>query len=188
MSRIFEVFDDFKKVDEIKEISEAIVLEEGVKFFRASTRINSYIEKLKRKNLRELDPLIKAASQAADEFERVETRYARGKLTHSEAQLRVHKLKQHYIALIKEIKKEDFKKILKIAGLLVLLGGLIASILFGFHPLQSLTIAVPSLDGLKDAFRLGEDALFEPLRDEIVKHYRLIKSMVLGKPMSISVE
>ena len=179
--KIPDVLRSVKIGDPYEDIDECIVLEEGVKFFRASKRLNMYIERLRRKGLPELEPLIKLTSKAAVEFGEIEGKHERGEITRSQARIRIANLTRHYNALLKEVKKDDIKRMLKTAGLIILIGGIIASILFGLHPFASLAIALPSLESLKKTLIAGSDLLLEPLRDEIVHQYQAIKRVFAGK-------
>jgi hypothetical protein len=137
---------DYDFVALVEDLDECIVLEEGIRSFHASIKLNRLVEQLKRKDMKELEPLIEVAHRAAVEFEQVEGKLERGEITKSQARLKVGALKRYYATLLKMTKGSDFARVLKIGGVTAIVGGIVAAILFGFNPFHALGIQVPTWD------------------------------------------
>ena len=154
MKRFNELLEEVKLGEDYYSIdpNEDILLLEGVRFFKASQRLNKLTEKLRRKDMKELQPLIEITRRAAMEFERVEGKFERKEINKSQARMRISNLKRYYSALLKIVKHKDFSGILKVGGISVILGGIIASIIFGFQPLQAIGITLPKWEVVKHTF------------------------------------
>jgi len=168
--------DDYELLILIENLDDdCIVLEEGVKHFRASAKLRKLVEQLKRKDMKELEPLIEVARRAAMEFERVEGRFESGEITRSQAKLRVDALKRYYAALLKITRGSDFSRVLKVGGVAAIVGGILASILFGFHPFQALGIAVPTWEQVRNTFG--------GLQKDVARSFEAIKRVFAQKSL-----
>ena len=94
------------------------VLEEGIKFFKTSSRLYKLADKFNKKSEKNpgLLPTARKLTKLADKFEYVEDLYDTGRKT--EAKVAYKELKEKYIDLLKILQKETNKEILKKAGLL----------------------------------------------------------------------
>ena len=140
-----------------EDLYEDVILVEGVKYFKASVRLNKLADRLARKDTKELNPIIEITRRASKEFEMVEGKFDRKEINKTQAKMRINSLKRYYSALLKQIKHKDFSRILKIGGVAAILGGIIASILFGFQPLQAIGVALPKWDQVKNTFGMLEN-------------------------------
>jgi hypothetical protein len=170
---------DYEFIMLIEDLDDCVVLEEGIKYFRASVKLRKLVEQLKRKDMKELEPLVEVARRAAMEFERVEGRFERGEITRGQAKLRVDALKRYYAALLKMTRRSDFAKVLKVAGVAAIVGGIIAAILFGFHPFQGLGIAVPTWDQVKNS--LGD------IQKDVARAFEAIKRVFANKTLTTAI-
>jgi hypothetical protein len=143
------------------------VLEEGIKYFKASQKLRKLVDKMSRKDIKELNPLIEITRRAAMEFEKIEGKFERGEISKSQARLGVGALKRYYSTLLQIVKKQDFSHILKVGGISVLIGGVIAAMLFGFQPLHALGVAIPTWDKVKHSFGV--------LESDVQKQFEAIK-------------
>jgi len=154
--KLYDLFEEIKlgedyefiKMDENLD-EDFEVLDEGIKYFKASQRLNKLAAKLASKGKKELGPIIEKAKKAAKEFEKVEGKYEAGDITKAQARIKVDSLKRHYNDIMKIVRGREFATVLKGAGITALVGGIIASILFGFHPLAQTGIVLPSWDKIK---------------------------------------
>jgi len=161
MSKLFDVLekvkygDDYEyfKIDE--DIDEDIeVLEEGIKFFKASQRLKKLADRLQKKDMKEMSPIIERTRKAASEFERIEGKFEKGEITKTQARLRIDSIKRNYNDIMKMVRGKEFGNFLKIGGVAAILGGIVASIIFGFQPLQAIGITLPSWDKIKNTLGL----------------------------------
>lgn len=130
------------------------VLEEGIKYFKASQRLKKLAEKLHRKDMKELQPLVERVNKVADEFERIEGKFARGEISKGQARLRIDNIKRNYADIMRILRKKEFGSFLKVSGVATILGGIVASIIFGFQPLQAIGITLPSFEKIKSSLGL----------------------------------
>jgi hypothetical protein len=161
MSKLFDVLEEVKygedyeyvKIDE--DIDEDIeVLEEGVKFFKASQRLKKLADRLQRKDMKEMSPIIERTRKAASEFERIEGKFEKGEITKTQARLRIDSIKRNYNDIMKMVRGKEFGTFLKVGGIAAILGGIVASIIFGFQPLQAIGITLPSWEKIKNTLGL----------------------------------
>ena len=108
-------------------------LEEGIRFFKASKRLEKLAKSLERKANRnpEVLSLVPKVRQAAKSFKTVEDSFANGTLTKAKAKAKLNTLKKQYSAIMKELRKKEIKDALKIAGIAAAVAGVIAAIVFG---------------------------------------------------------
>jgi hypothetical protein len=152
-----KIGEDYYFIDTIKDLDKDIeVLQEGVRYFKTSQRLNKLTEKLRRKDMKELQPLIEITRRAAMEFERVEGKFERKEINKSQARMRISNLKRYYAALLKIVKHKDFSSVLKVGGITAILGGIIASIIFGFQPLQAIGVSLPKWETIKHSLGMLE--------------------------------
>ena len=94
------------------------VLEEGLKFFKVSTRLYKLANKIdikaKRKDKKELFGLVKKVNHLADKFEHAEDLYEIGRKT--EAKVEYKKLISKYNEVLKMMKKSEITSALKAVG------------------------------------------------------------------------
>jgi hypothetical protein len=161
MSKLFDVLEKVKygeeyeyiKIDE--DIDEDIeVLEEGIKFFKASQRLKKLADRLQKKDMKEMSPIIERTRKAASEFERIEGKFEKGEITKTQARLRIDSIKRNYNDIMKMLRGKEFGAFLKVGGIVAILGGIVASIIFGFQPLQAIGITLPSWDKIKNTLGL----------------------------------
>jgi hypothetical protein len=152
---------EFIKIDET--IDEDIeVLEEGLKVFKASQRLKKLADRLQRKDMKEMMPIVERIRKAASEFERVEGKFQQGQITKAQARIRVDSIKRNYNDIMKMLRRKEMGTFLKVGGISAILGGVIASIVFGFQPLQAIGITIPTWDKIKNTFgSLGDSVTRE---------------------------
>ena len=161
MSKLFDVLEKVKygedyeylKIDE--DIDEDIeVLEEGIKFFKASQRLKKLADRLQKKDMKEMGPVIERTRKAASEFERIEGKFEKGQITKAQARVRIDSIKRNYNDIMKMLRGKEFGTLLKVGGIAAILGGIVASIIFGFQPLQAIGVTLPSWDKIKNTLGL----------------------------------
>jgi hypothetical protein len=187
-TKLFDLFEEVKLGEDYyiiklnENLDEDIVLQEGIRYFKASQRLNKLVEQLKRRDTKELEPLIEIARRAAGEFARVEGKFESGEINKTQAKMRVNALKRYYSALLKIVKRNDFVKYIKIGGVSAILGGIIASMIFGFQPLSALGITLPKWDQAKNTFGV--------LGNDVSKQFMALKKAFQSKiiPFAKSIE
>ena len=165
--------EDYQFVKSTEDLDEDIVLEEGIKYFKASQRLNKLAEKLSRKDIKEMMPIVERVKRAAGEFERIEGKFERGEVTKGQARLRVDMIKRNYSDIIKMLRQKDMQNFFKVAGVTALLGGIVASILFGFQPLAAVGITIPSWEKIKNTLGM--------LGGEVAKQFNALKKAFTNK-------
>ena len=161
MSKLIDVLEKVKYGDDYEyfKIDEDIdddieVLEEGIKYFKASQRLKKLADRLQKKDMKEMSPVIERTRKAASEFERIEGKFEKGQITKAQARIRIDSIKRNYNDIMKMLRGKEFGTFLKIGGISAILGGIVASIIFGFQPLQAIGITLPSWDKIKNTLGL----------------------------------
>ena len=161
MSKLIDVLEKVKYGDDYEyfKIDEDIdddieVLEEGIKYFKASQRLKKLADRLQKKDMKEMSPVIERTRKAASEFERIEGKFEKGQITKAQARLRIDSIKRNYNDIMKMVRGKEFGAFLKVGGIAAILGGIVASIIFGFQPLQAIGITLPSWDKIKNTLGL----------------------------------
>lgn len=109
-----------KKESAQEESSEKEIIEEGLKFFKASERLYKLAIKLEKKSKQNpvVIPTIEKINRLANKFEYAEDLYEVGRK--AEAKAYYKELKENYTDLLKILRKEEVRSALKGAGVLAL--------------------------------------------------------------------
>jgi hypothetical protein len=146
--------ENYAYVDLMEDLEDSIEeLDEGVKHFKTSKRLNTLADKLvkKAKGNREVEALATQTRNAAKEFAKVEDRFAMGQVSKAQARISFDAIKKQYSEVMKKLKNRTFFSGVKTAGTLAIIGGIVATFLFGWQPFQAVGITVPSLDSVGKA-------------------------------------
>jgi hypothetical protein len=178
--KLFDLFEEVKFGDdyEFVKIDEDIdndieVLEEGIKYFKASQRLKKLADRLQKKDMKEMMPVIERIRKAASEFERIEGKFEQGQITKAHARIRIDSIKRNYNDIMKMLRQKEMGTFLKVGGISAILGGVIASIIFGFQPLQAIGITLPTWDKIKNTFGM--------LGGAVTKEYNTLKKAFESK-------
>lgn len=128
------------------------VLDEGLKYFRTSKRLYKLSDKLEGKVeiAPQIKPFINKVRRTAKRFMEVEDAFKKGTLTKKQAKVKVAEIKYQYIGIMNILKDKEKVAAFKAAGVVATIGGIIASLLFGFSPLlvmvgaSALSAALPT--------------------------------------------
>lgn len=128
-------------IDEI--IEDCVVedeLEEGVKYFKLSKRLLSLSDRLDKKasKVPEATELVVKTRAAAKDFKVVEEAFAKGTMEKGKAKAKYLQIKNSYQDVMKALRKKELLTSLKAAGALAIVGGIVATFVFGLGPLGSL--------------------------------------------------
>lgn len=144
---------EFMKMNESLD-DDMIILDEGVKFFRASNRIKQLVNQLSRKNIKELNPVIERAKRAAMEFAKIEEKYRTGEVSKANAKMRIDNIRRQYTDIMRMLRRKEMTSFFKVAGVATILGGIVASMIFGFQPLRAIGVTLPTWDKVKGSLGL----------------------------------
>ena len=135
--------------DNIEDDSEE--LEEGVRFFKASSRLEKLATRLERKKLPDGPKIVTKVRKAAKAFSDVETAYKSGKLTKAKAKLKLGTIKKQYSDIMTMLRKKEVKTALVAAGIVTIVAGIVAAFVFGAGPLKGVAMAAAAqLPSLKE--------------------------------------
>ena len=173
---------EFMKMNEGLD-DDIIILDEGVKFFRASNRIKQLVNQLSRKNIKELNPVIERAKRAAMEFAKIEEKYRTGEVSKANAKMRIDNIRRQYTDIMRMLRRKEMTSFFKVAGVATILGGIVASMIFGFQPLRSIGVTLPTWDKVKGSLGLlGAEATrqFNALKRAFESKKPFIKASTTG--------
>lgn len=160
-----KMFDDSKFCYELSGIkkndNQEVVIQEGLKFFKTSSRLYKLVDKLTKKNAvarnQQVQMTINKINKLAQEFEYVEDLYDIGKK--AEAKLRYKSLKDKYSDLLKILNNSEVKSALKtVAGIGITIAAM-------FVPYMAMGKFFPNLDMVNiNKMTPGKDKTFAYLK------------------------
>lgn len=133
--------DEMKLMEDLLEDCEEVEgLEEGVKYFKVSKRLNKLAIRLqaKTKEVPQAKGLISKVKSAAKKFEALENSFKSGTITKAQARVKYDGIKKDYKEVMSALKKKELMTALKVAGAIAIVAGIVAAILFGLGPLAAL--------------------------------------------------
>lgn len=138
--RYGEDYDEMKLIEDLLDDCEEIEeLEEGVKYFKVSKRLNKLAERLQKKvkEVPQAKGMVSKAKSAARKFEAVEKSFATGAISKAQARVKYDAIKKDYKDVMSALKKKELMTALKVAGAVAIVAGIVAAILFGLQPLAA---------------------------------------------------
>jgi len=116
-------------------------LDEGVRFFKASSRLDKLALRLeKKKNLPDAASMAAKVKKAAQAFSVVEQAYKEDKLTKAKARIKLNVIKKQYTDIMTMLRNKEVKDAIKVAGIVAIIGGIIAAFIFGSGMLKTAAV------------------------------------------------
>lgn len=134
-------YEEIKLVEDLLEDCEEVEgLEEGVKYFKVSKRLNKLAIRLqaKAKEVPQAKALVSKTKSAAKKFEALEKSFIAGTITKAQARVKYDAIKKDYKEVMAALKKKELMTALKVGGAVAIVAGIVAAILFGLNPLAAL--------------------------------------------------
>ena len=134
-------YNEMKLIEDLLEDCEEVEgLEEGVKYFKVSKRLNKLALRLqsKAKEVPQAKALVSKTKAAAKKFEALEKAFTAGSITKAQARVNYDGIKKDYKEVMSALKKKELMTALKVGGAIAIVAGIVAAILFGLNPLAAL--------------------------------------------------
>lgn len=124
-------FIEYENNDNDEELNEALrIFKQSDKFKKYADNIEDKLIKAKSKGKIEsekakmIEEVVKEARMASQEFQRVEDKFKDKKIDRKKAKEEIKRLKNKYSGLVKRVKSENMKKVMKVIGAGAALAGL----------------------------------------------------------------